>query len=116
MKLQRVALSIALLCLSFAAVAGAHPGRLDERGGHNCHTNCAKWGLDDGEYRYHRSQAKFLPPSDSENSGDTDAGLDLEEDSVSTNPSPQEAAAIDSIRVNLPLFDVIVNGHRSIIM
>ncbi|WP_342480006.1 MBL fold metallo-hydrolase [Paenibacillus sp. FSL L8-0340] len=34
-------------------VANAHPGRTDSDGGHYCRTNCAKWGLQDGEYHYH---------------------------------------------------------------
>jgi micrococcal nuclease len=33
--------------------ASAHPGRTDANGGHTCRTNCAKWGLKDGEYHYH---------------------------------------------------------------
>jgi hypothetical protein len=31
----------------------AHPGRTDAHGGHTCRTNCASWGLSDGEYHYH---------------------------------------------------------------
>lgn len=31
----------------------SHPGRTDSRGGHYCRTNCASWGLRDGEYHYH---------------------------------------------------------------
>ncbi|MFC0394014.1 MBL fold metallo-hydrolase [Paenibacillus mendelii] len=31
----------------------AHPGRTDADGGHYCRTNCAKWGLEDGEYHKH---------------------------------------------------------------
>lgn len=33
--------------------ATAHPGRTDAKGGHYCRTNCAKYGLKDGEYHYH---------------------------------------------------------------
>ncbi|MGQ5398157.1 MBL fold metallo-hydrolase [Cohnella sp. M.A.Huq-80] len=35
--------------------ADAHPGRTDAKGGHTCRTNCAKWGLKDGEYHYHHA-------------------------------------------------------------
>jgi hypothetical protein len=31
----------------------AHPGRTDSSGGHTCRTNCASWGLADGEYHDH---------------------------------------------------------------
>lgn len=40
-----------LLLLPFTA--SAHPGRTDSNGGHTCRTNCAKWGLKNGEYHYH---------------------------------------------------------------
>ena len=30
-----------------------HPGRTDSNGCHKCNTNCAKWGLDTGEYHCH---------------------------------------------------------------
>lgn len=36
-----------------ATTALAHPGRTDANGGHTCWTNCAKWGLEYGEYQYH---------------------------------------------------------------
>lgn len=31
----------------------AHPGRTDSNGCYKCNTNCAKWGLDTGEYHCH---------------------------------------------------------------
>jgi len=31
----------------------AHPGRTDINGCHICKTNCASWGLKDGEYHRH---------------------------------------------------------------
>lgn len=31
----------------------AHPGRTDSNGCHKCNINCAKWGLDTGEYHCH---------------------------------------------------------------
>lgn len=40
-----------LLLLPYTA--SAHPGRTDSNGGHTCRTNCAKWGLKNGEYHYH---------------------------------------------------------------
>lgn len=35
----------------------AHPGRTDSNGCHTCRTNCAKWGLSQGEYHCHNSKA-----------------------------------------------------------
>lgn len=44
---------IALGLVAAPLSASAHPGRTDANGGHTCRTNCAKWGLEDGEYHYH---------------------------------------------------------------
>ncbi|WP_239617319.1 MBL fold metallo-hydrolase [Cohnella mopanensis] len=51
-KISLVLLTITTLLLS-TNVTTAHPGRTDSNGGHTCRTNCAKWGLKDGEYHYH---------------------------------------------------------------
>ncbi len=51
-RLIAVLMSIGLV-FAFAPIADAHPGKLDKNGGHYCRTNCAKWGLKDGEYHYH---------------------------------------------------------------
>lgn len=43
---------------AFAAppsTAAGHPGNTDARGGHECHTNCAQYGLGQGEYHFHNS-------------------------------------------------------------
>lgn len=42
----------------FSVQVDAHPGRTDSKGGHTCRTNCAKWGLSDGEYHLHGIPAK----------------------------------------------------------
>ena len=44
---------VTLLCYGSIGVAEAHPGRTDANGGHTCRTNCASWGLSQGEYHYH---------------------------------------------------------------
>lgn len=36
----------------------AHPGRKDLSGCHTCRTNCAKWGLSQGEYHCHGGLVK----------------------------------------------------------
>lgn len=58
-----------------ATTALAHPGRTDANGGHTCWTNCAKWGLEYGEYHYHNgggsssSSTKSSSSSSSNSSG-----------------------------------------------
>ena len=47
--------TIVLVFLPFSINADAHPGKTDADGGHTCHTNCAKWGLKDGQYHYHNA-------------------------------------------------------------
>jgi beta-lactamase superfamily II metal-dependent hydrolase len=37
------------------SLASASPGGTDSNGGHTCRTNCAQYGLNDGEYHYHRN-------------------------------------------------------------
>lgn len=37
----------------------AHPGRTDASGCHTCRTNCAKWGLSNGEYHCHGGSKKY---------------------------------------------------------
>lgn len=54
-KLTSLFLLLALIVSFIPAGADAHPGRTDSKGGHTCRTNCAKWGLEDGEYHYHNS-------------------------------------------------------------
>ena len=45
--------SIIIVLLMAITPISAHPGRTDANGGHYSRTNCAKWGLRDGEYHYH---------------------------------------------------------------
>ena len=44
-----------ILILTNCSIVYAHPGRTDSRGCHYCRTNCARWGLSDGEYHCHNS-------------------------------------------------------------
>ncbi|MED0670393.1 thermonuclease family protein [Aneurinibacillus aneurinilyticus] len=50
-KILALILMLGLVAAPLSAFA--HPGRTDANGGHTCRTNCAKWGLKDGEYHYH---------------------------------------------------------------
>ncbi len=51
-RISKVASIIVVLLMAITPIS-AHPGRTDANGGHYCRTNCAKWGLRDGEYHYH---------------------------------------------------------------
>ena len=46
----------------------AHPGRTDANGCHYCRTNCAKWGLSDGQYHCHNGGGSNSSSSSSSNS------------------------------------------------
>ena len=64
---------VLILVLSPLTVS-AHPGRTDAYGCHTCRTNCAKWGLDSGEYHCHNAKAlsQPLPPVTSHETGVTE--------------------------------------------
>eukprot|EP00828_Plagiopyla_frontata_P044423 TRINITY_DN7248_c0_g1_i2.p2 TRINITY_DN7248_c0_g1~~TRINITY_DN7248_c0_g1_i2.p2 ORF type:complete len:174 (-),score=22.39 TRINITY_DN7248_c0_g1_i2:441-962(-) len=46
---------LTVVFLLMAGLAWAHPGGLDENGGHRCLTDCEKYGLKPGEYHYHKT-------------------------------------------------------------
>ena len=47
---------VSMLTFNSISIASAHPGRTDKNGGHTCKTNCAKWGLKNGQYHYHNKR------------------------------------------------------------
>lgn len=51
--MQIIIISLVLVFSSWPLTAQAHPGGLDESGGHTCRTNCDRWGRAYGEYHYH---------------------------------------------------------------
>jgi hypothetical protein len=51
--MKKFLLFFCLLLLVASSPVEAHPGRTDGSGGHTCRTNCASWGLGQGEYHYH---------------------------------------------------------------
>lgn len=67
---KHFALGIAMILVivgtwgSASPAADASPGRTDKNGGHTCYTNCAKYGLKDGEYHYHNADGSITktPP------------------------------------------------------
>lgn len=56
-KMIAVSTACIITLTSLTSVALARPGRTDAKGGHTCKTNCAKWGLKNGEYHYHHGSS-----------------------------------------------------------
>lgn len=78
-------LAVTLLILS-SNVSVAHPGRTDANGGHTCRTNCAEWGLEDGEYHYHNGGSTTTttptPSSESSSGSNQTSTTDLKADKL----------------------------------
>jgi hypothetical protein len=55
-NIKKTILTLILLILVIPFNTFAHPGRTDKKGGHTCRTNCAKWGLKNGQYHYHNKK------------------------------------------------------------
>lgn len=54
---------LSFILILLPIIAEAHPGRTDSSGGHTCRTNCAKWGLKNGEYHYHNGGGSKSAPA-----------------------------------------------------
>ncbi len=52
-KEKRIIIIFIFIALLINCKVYAHPGRTDSHGCHTCRTNCAKWGLRQGEYHCH---------------------------------------------------------------
>ncbi|MBB6021453.1 hypothetical protein HNR77_002548 [Paenibacillus sp. JGP012] len=64
----------------------AHPGRTDANGGHTCWTNCAKWGLEYGEYHYHNGGKSSSSSSSTKSSKSASSKSSKSSTSKSTKP------------------------------
>lgn len=95
-----------LLCLSLIIIpceAYAHPGRTDSNGCHYCRTNCAKWGLRDGEYHCHGGSS-----SNSTNSYNSTSPYSQ------PTPQPEQQPEVQKSSDNT-LKNVIVDGNAIIV-
>ena len=63
--------SVIVVLLMTITPISAHSGRTDANGGHCCRTNCAKWGLRDGEYHYHNDGGSSSSSSNSSGNSST---------------------------------------------
>ncbi|OMP67065.1 YHYH domain-containing protein [Domibacillus epiphyticus] len=86
---KKIALLAPILAFSIASTTFAHPGNTDGQGGHTCHTNCAKWGLGQGEYHYHGGGGS----SSGGGGGSSDSSSSTSTPAPSNEPSPAEIAA-----------------------
>ena len=62
---------VIVVLLMIITPISAHSGRTDANGGHCCRTNCAKWGLRDGEYHYHNDGGSSSSSSNSSGNSST---------------------------------------------
>lgn len=106
MRKRAVLGAMAILFLLSSASVSAHPGRTDAKGGHYCRTNCAKWGLEDGEYHYHnggrsssQSKSKDLPSASSSSKS---------KKKTTTKTSTRKTPSTDYAKSSLKVF---VNGQ-----
>lgn len=94
-------LSVLILTfLPFTINAQAHPGGLDGNGGHYCRTNCAKWGLKNGQYHYHNA----------------DGSVSLTKPSAKPAPKPVPKPAplsiyIDGVKQTYDVPPIVENGR-----
>ena len=68
MKFKLICVVLLCFLLITPNKVGAHPGRTDANGCHYCRTNCAKWGLSDGQYHCHNGGGYNSSSSNSYNS------------------------------------------------
>lgn len=99
-------LSMSMLCclmLLLPSIIDAHPGRTDSNGGHTCRTNCAKWGLEDGEYHYHNGGGSSNSGSESSSSGSSSGSGSKSNsppvESSTSKPEPKPQPKIDEKQV-----------------
>ncbi|UUZ85856.1 YHYH domain-containing protein [Paenibacillus sp. P26] len=103
MRMRAVSSMMVASLLLGSSSAVAHPGNTDANGGHYCRTNCAKWGLQQGEYHYHNSGRS--------SSSSTGSGTS----SSSQTPAytaPKEEIPAGYVKVQMPSFNVMVNGQQ----
>jgi len=81
---------LAIIILIGTNITLAHPGPTDANGGHTCRTNCADWGLEDGEYHYHSSNDNTSTidstKSSSASSSSSSASSKLKTDKIKAPP------------------------------
>lgn len=106
MKKKLLLSSFLLMFVLSSTVASAHPGRTDAKGGHTCRTNCAKWGLEQGEYHYHNGGSSSSSSSKKSSSSSSKS---------STKPSTKGSSAPKSTEPTYKKskLTVLINGEKA---
>lgn len=78
---------VLVLLLMASSTAFAHPGRTDSKGGHYCRTNCAKWGLEDGEYHKHNGGSSSGSGKSSSSDSKSKSSSSTQKSTASSTPS-----------------------------
>lgn len=87
---MKKSLYVILLITMMPTLVFAHPGRTDSSGCHYCRTNCAKYGLSNGEYHCHNGSSSsndssnIAPDNDSNSSYNTITNNDSNSNSNTT--------------------------------
>lgn len=92
MKLRVALVLCMIVTMLLPNLSYAHPGRTDSKGGHYCRTNCAKWGLKEGQYHHHNSGGSGGTSSGGSQSG-TSRSSGSSQQQATSQQKQQEAAA-----------------------
>lgn len=95
-----------LLLVGFTMICSievdAHPGRTDSNGCHTCRTNCAKWGLSNGQYHCHNGgTSSSSSPSTSSSSSNSSSNKNN-----STTSAPKAKSKDNTIK------SILINGEN----
>ena len=95
--MKKVVEYLLILVITFFMIPifnSAHPGRLDKNGCHTCRTNCAQYGLTDGQYHCHNgNNSSSNDSSPSNNNYNTTT-------KVTTTTKKQVYGCMDSTAIN----------------
>ena len=101
MKKTLLIIFISVVILIMPTTVLAHPGRTDSSGCHKCNganTNCAQWGLNDGEYHCHSGNTY----SNSKGEVFDKSGIKISGGSESNNNSSNDQSINNSNENNVP--------------
>lgn len=85
-----------LLLTIMPTMVFAHPGRTDSSGCHTCRTNCAKWGLSDGEYHCHNGGSSSSSSSSSTSNEESTTRKTTTKATTTTTTTTQKPKSSDN--------------------
>lgn len=95
-----------LLLTIMPTMVFAHPGRTDSSGCHTCRTNCAKWGLSDGEYHCHNGGSSSSSSSSSTSNEESTTRKTTTKATTITTTTTQKPKSSDNT-----LKEIIIDGE-----